>query len=282
VVSNREPARKVLYSWTTPEHVVELRRDRRLLIRSEQAGMGRGYAFDVIAKLAANRVGTEVGELATRLSTDLFPKIRYAWPAPWATRMGWPGEDYGNQLVRIVLKDSAWTALVMNGSIFVVDAQGVAVPLATALETPERIAVIFFVKDEPAGGTSCGGGGTFGASASGVTYREFILGKEAMIEEWSLGTDEILQQLGSDIVALSTFLERIRGCTLLTEPLLQAVACNWRQGTAPGGGELSNYLAALALPSEYYQPEASQIAKIIDTLESDLFDPDPLLVVPGQ
>jgi hypothetical protein len=283
VVSSQRPARKVLYSWTTPEQVVELRRDRKLFIRSEQAGMGRGYAFDVIERLALTWSGSDVGELATRLSTDLFPKIRYAWPSPWATRMGWPGEDYGNQLVRIVLKDSAWTALVMNGTILVFDLAGALVPTETALQTPERVGAIFFAKDESAGGTGCGSGGTFGTTAvAGVSYREFILGNEAMVEEWSIGTDEILQQLSSDIIALSTFLERIRDCTLSNQPLGLAAACNWRLASTSSYDELGSYLGSLALPSEYYSPERSQIAKIIDTLEGDLFEPDPLRVVPGQ
>jgi hypothetical protein len=90
-----------------------------------------------------------------------------------------------------------------------------------------------------------------------------------------------LQQLSSDIVALSTFLERIRGCTLLSQPLQLAAACSWRQTPTVADGELTNYLGALALPSEYYQPEGARLAKIVDTLESDLFDLDPL-VVPGQ
>jgi hypothetical protein len=275
---NYSPARKVLYSWTTPEQVAELRRDRQLLIRSEQAGMGRGFAFDVIEKMAAGG-----SELAKRLSTDLFPRIRYAWPSPWATRMGWPGEDYGNQLVRIVLKDSAWTAVLMGGGLSVIDSAGGPVPLDEALLTPERIGAIFFMKDEFVGDGPTGPSRTFGPISNGVRYREFIVGNEAMIEEWSLGTEQILEQLSADIVALSSFLRHLRNCGSSPSFLLQDRAASEWVGSFTGADtETLFYLRSLALPSEYYLPEVNPIAKIIDTLEADLFEPDPLLVVPGE
>jgi hypothetical protein len=279
-VSNQAPVAKVLYSWTTPEHVAELRRDRQLLIRSEQAGKGRGYAFDVIAELGRALPTTSVSELAKRLSTDLFPKIRYAWPHPFATRMGWPGEDYGNQLLRIVLKDEAWTARVMERDIVVFDSAGVPVPLPMALATPQRIGAIFFVKDGGAGGVSCSG--SFGPSPGGATYREFIVGSEAMIEEWSLGTEEILQELGSNIASVSEFLRRMRVCAPVFPAFNLTVACEWRAGQSSLDEEVSSYLRALALPSDYYLPRATELATIVDTLEGDLFEPDPLIVVPGQ
>lgn len=279
-VSNYVPVAKVLYSWTIPEHVTELRRDRQLLIRSEQAGMGRGYAFDVIAEIARDLPSSDVGELARRLSTDLFPKIRYAWPHPWATRMGWPGEDYGNQLLRIVLKDEAWTARVLYRDIAVFDSAGVPVPLAMALATPERIGAIFFAKDGGSGGLACSG--SFGPSPGAATYREFIVGNEAMVEEWSLGTDEILQELGSDIASVSAFLRLVRACPPVFPEFGLSVACEWAATQSEFDEEVSSYLRALALPSEYYLPNVTQLAAIVDTLEGDLFEPDPLVVVPGQ
>lgn len=278
-VYNGAPVQKVLYSWTTPEQVVELRRDRQLFVRSEQAGMGRGYAFTAIATLAKNSLDADSRQLAERLSTDLFPKIRYAWPNPWATRLGFPGEDYGNQLLRIVLKEEAWTALIKRGNIVVQDSTGQAVPLSSALATPERIGAIYFVKDEFSGGLGCSG--TFQTNASGAVYREFILGNEAMIEEWSLATPEILQRMMDDIALLSTFHRALRDCAPAVDLSLFS-ACEWSGSRAVSDDDVASYLRALALASDNYLPASAQIAKIVDTLEGDLFEPDPLLVTPGQ
>ena len=53
LLTNDAPMRQVLYSWTTPEQVEELRRDRQLFVRSEQAGAGRGFAFTAIERIAS-------------------------------------------------------------------------------------------------------------------------------------------------------------------------------------------------------------------------------------
>jgi hypothetical protein len=87
VVWNMAPAQRVLYSWTTAEQIAELRRDRVLLTHTETAGLGRGYAFTSIDALAA-RGSSSSHKLLGRLSQELFLKARFAWPHPWAARMG--------------------------------------------------------------------------------------------------------------------------------------------------------------------------------------------------
>jgi hypothetical protein len=280
VLANHAPARRVLYSWTTPEQAEELRRGRRLFLGPEEIGKGRGYAFDVIAGLAITGAPEGAGALAKRFTTELFPTIRYAWPQPWATRMGWPRENSGNQLLRIVLKESAWTALVMNGEIRVVDASNQGVSMADALGSPERIGAIFFLKDQASGGAGCLGPVIGGVT--GATYRQFILGNEATIEEWSLGTEEIRQRIAADISLLSTFLDGVRGCPPVINDWGALLACEWTSPADALGDPTASYFRALALASELYLPARQPIANLVDTLRGDLFEPDPLIVRPGE
>lgn len=279
-LSNQAPARRVLYSWTTPEHVDELRRDGQLFARSEQAGKGRGYAFDVIAGLAMTGGAPGVGALAQRFTTDLFPKVRSAWPRPWATRMGWPGEDHGNRLLRIVLKEAAWTAVVRDGDIRVLDSANQVVALADAVASPERIGALFFVKDPSSGGAGCDG--AFSDGVTGATYREFIVGNEAMVEEWSLGTAEIQAQIAADVTALSAFLSWLRACPPAVGDWGATLACEWLASSSASHDAAAAYARALAFASDFYLPERWQIANLIDTLQSDPVEPEPLIVRPGE
>jgi hypothetical protein len=273
-------ARREFFSWTTDEQAAELRRDQVLFSRSERPGLGPGYAFQYFQQLAQDDSQPELAQLATDLGV-VFNKGRFAWSEPWATRMGWPGEDYGGNLLRIVLKPEAWVVVVRRGGLSVVDLQNVPVPLAEALANPARLGAIFYQKDSSTGGPSCGG--SFFSGGSG--YREFILGNLAMVEEWSLGTQQIRERLSANIEQLSTFLQRIRVCpvTRSAESWNISVSCQWEQ--TPGlaaGGELFAYEQALSIPSENYLAVPERIAAMIDTLRGDLFEIEPLVVAPGS
>jgi hypothetical protein len=272
MVWNSAPAHRVLYTWTTPEQLAELRRDRVLLTRTETPGLGRGYAFTSIDALAARGDAPE-NQLLAMLSRDLFRKVRYAWPHPWATRQGWPGEDYGDALVRVVLKPDAWIVVVHDDrGMAVIDLDNQPVPIADALAHPERIAAVFFVK------TDVTGNGSFFECSGG--YREFIIGNEAMIEEWSVATDEIRARLEEDIARLDRFFERVRPLTTVpgSTEFNRSVACNW---DAAPFGELDTYARALAIPSAYYLPRAAEVAAIAETLRASLPAQGPLIVRPG-
>jgi hypothetical protein len=243
--------------------------------------MGPGYAMLALQQLGAMIYPEPVPDrvlLAQLLSGPAFEKARYAWPEPWATRAGWPDETYGDQLVRIVLRPEAWLARYRSSTLDVVDMSNQPVPIADALAHPERLAGVFFVKDRATGGPRCGG--SFQGGGDG--YREFIIGNEAMVEEWSLGTAEIRARVESDIELLQTFFERVRPCP----PSYDAnswnidVVCGW-SGT-PSGSELGAYQAALAIPSPGYIPSAVALVTLIETLQDSLFEPDPFVVTPSQ
>ncbi len=270
------PFRRELYTWTTPEQIDEIRSQGRLLTRSEREGFGPGFAIDFIRSYASSQSGAQA-ELAALLGGDSFALARYAWSEPWATRMGFPGETYGGELLRMVLRDEALLAVYASGTLRVFDSSQTEVSLDSALAEPNRIAGFLFYKDWTAGGVSCGS-----FSGGGATYREFVIGKEAMIEEWSYRTDVIGARLQDNIRRLQTFFERVRSCPELL-PAAQwqlSVGCNWPDATDPLY-EMSAYQAALSLLSANYVPTPEVLASMIDTLQGDLFTPNPLVVRPG-
>jgi hypothetical protein len=280
--SNDAPARRELYTWTTSEQVQELRAGSVLLTRTEREGLGPGYAMTVLDELA-HQVSEIPAEkdliaLAGLLSGPSFGKARYAWPEPWATRVGWPGESYGDQLVRIVLRQDAWLARYQSGSIDVFDMNNAPVTRADALAHPERLAGVYFVRDVGAGGPRC-----FGSFRGGDDgYREFIIGNEAMIEEWSLGTPDIRARIESDLTLVQAFFERIRPCPHDGDAhnWNLSVVCAWFE--PPTTTELGAYQGALAIPSPSYLPQAMPLANLIEALRESLFEPDPFVVKPGQ
>ncbi|HEY0467062.1 MAG TPA: hypothetical protein VGC79_22825, partial [Polyangiaceae bacterium] len=241
--------------------------------------LGLGDAFDVFDQLALDDTNPERAKLAILLGGELFDKGRFGWSEPWATRMGWPGEDYGGNLLRIVLKPEAWLVLVKNGDLMVFDQRNQSVSWTEALANPQRLGAIFYEKDVPTGGAGCNG--SFAVSGDG--YREFIVGNLAMVEEWSLGTQAIRDRLSANIQQLTAFLGRIRPCPVRTNAQQWNfdVVCRW-DFIEPEWTELSAYEHALAIPSDNYLAAPDRIAAMIETLHGDLFELDPLVVTPGS
>jgi len=283
-LNNRAPARRELYSWTTDEQAAELRDTKVLFSRTERPGLGRGYVFEALQNLATQIAAnapttTDQQQLIAVLDGDLFAKARFAWPEPWATRLGWPGEDYGGQLLKIVLKPEAWIVIFDGNELSVVDLGNAPVAIADALAHPERIGAIFFNKSGFAGGPVCNG--SFSGGSNG--YREFVLGNEGMVEEWSLGTEAIRDRLSADIALVQKFLPILRGCPVTVSPAIWnlQVSCGWSEPELPITSEIDAYQAALCIPSANYIPEPGPIASLIETLQGALFDPNPLVVTEG-
>jgi hypothetical protein len=278
-VNQLAPARRELYSWTTNEQAAALRADRVLFTTVEQEGLGPGYAFTFLSQIASGASDPEQQQLASLLGGELFAKKRYAWSEPWATRMGWPGEDYGGNLLRVVLKPEAWLVIVTGGVLSVSDLDNHPIAISEALLHPERIGAIYYVNDSSGSGPFCNS--SFATGSNG--YREFILGNLAMVEEWSIGTQEIRDRLVKNIADLTRFFSTTRACPT---PQSEAqwnrqVLCSWVNLDALMD-ETMAYERALAIPSLNYVPEPQRVATIIETLQSDLFEIDPLVVKPGS
>lgn len=266
---------RVLYSWTTDEQVEELRNGGELFSRSERPGMGRGLLFADLAALAGADT-TPAAQLAAKLGTEVFAKARFAWPNPWATLLGVPGESYGTQLLRIELKSEAWIALLRGGQLLVFDGDGQVVGLEQALANPTRIGAIYY---EAAGDpdVSCGGG-TFARPALG--FREFAVGNWAMVASWELATPPITERLQADIRALGALEQELACAPLGSESEWEHDAmCGWSDGPA-GSGSLANYNAALGMPSHLYFPNSENLEALIAALEASLPTGEPLSVTP--
>ncbi len=263
------PTTRVLYSWTSAEQEQDLRTNEKLLTVGEVPGKGRGYAMDMLYEYAAT---AESNSLEAKL-TEIFTEFRYSWPNPWATRLGTPGESYGDRLVRMKLRANAWIARLADWGMVdtVYDVEGNVVPHAQALANPERIAALYFVRERNDGGPLCG---TF-SNGGGGGYREFIVGNAAMIEEWSIGTQEIRERIEGDVAELEALIRVVSKCGMSVPANFNgSVVCGWGATGVP-------YYEALALPSELYAPSVDNIRALLDALEASLFEPDPLTVTPG-
>ena len=281
---------RIFYSWTTAEQAAELRAGETLFSRSEREGMGRGYAFTALAEFATTHADIDSdyyaprAELARIIGEDLFVTARYAWTNTWATRLGTPDEDYGDQLLRIELDPEAWIVQFDGSMLEVYDQNDVPVPIEEALAHPERIGAVYFMRSEYAGGPYCDTfGGGYGGEGAG--YREFVLGNLAMVREWSLGTDAIRAAIEDDVALL----EELRSLLVDCPPAEYYagwegdVVCGWwGYSYSPRDTSPRFYEDALSLPSELYYPTPDRLQGVIDALVDALFEPDPLIVEPNE
>jgi hypothetical protein len=266
---------RVLYSWTTDEQVEELRNGGELFSRSERPGMGRGLLFTDLAALAAADT-TPAAQLAAKLEGEVFAKARFAWPNPWATLLGVPGESYGTQLLRIELKSEAWIALLNPQGLAVFDRDGQAVDLAQALANPSRIGAIYYqAAGDP--NVTCEAG-TFTRRALG--FREFAVGNLAMVASWELATPQITERMRADIRELGA-LEKELACVSLGAESEWEHDAICQVGESFGGPSLANYNAALGMPSYLYFPNRENLEALIAALEASLPSGEPLSVTPG-
>ncbi|MEZ4295304.1 MAG: hypothetical protein R3B70_10045 [Polyangiaceae bacterium] len=197
-LTNDDHLRRVLYTWTTKEQIDELRGTKVLLSRTESPTRGRSY-FDVMMDVRWN-AGDKFAGL---LRAPAFQKARFAWHAPFATLLGWPGESYGTELLQVTLKPEALIAMYRTSSQKweIQDLAGKTVTEAEAIRRPERIAAVFFVHDAvsiPSTTSPSPSGRSRGYEA----YREYVLCNESMIESWSFGTEAIAKELATEADAL--------------------------------------------------------------------------------
>jgi hypothetical protein len=272
-------SQRVFYSWTTDEQVAELRAGGPLFSRSESPGKGRGLAMTQLAEFASQ--GSDpVHQLAAALASNVFAKLRFSWPNPWATLMGWPGETYGNQLLQVTLRPDAWIASYNERrGLLVYDSNNQVISAEVAAASPERIGAIYFESESAENSVYCG---TF--SQGSVAFREYVLGNLQMVQSWSLATTEIAARLDSDIATLEAFSADL-ACRQLPPPQTE-----WSAGAqcAPRGGasvdprsSLYYYDLALGIPSELYWPSQENLAALIAALKASSPAGEPLAVNPG-
>jgi hypothetical protein len=206
-----------------------------------------------------------------------FAVTRSTWPNPWALRLvDHAGSEHMNP-VRIVFKPDAWIVGIadpQNPTLIVVDLKNQPVSPDIALQSPERIAAIYYRTDADSSGS---------ANQCATDKRELALGNEAMVDSFSLGTKEILARLNSDIDALNAFFTLARPCTAfnsaITSTFQSSVGCmTW--GFFDRTTEFDAYAWSLATPVELYKPTPQNLAGLISALEADRFAVDPFVGTP--
>lgn len=271
VLNNQFPARAELFTLVSDEEASALRAGAGLI-----SSVPDSLDPPELVRLLQLALPSATASRATLLQYLLehFERSRSTWPNPWALRLvDHPATEHLNA-VRIVLRDDAWIARIIDSSLAIVDTKNGLVGINDALAEPERIAAVYYSSAQ-----SIAGGG-LGACTDG--HRTFALGNEAMVEEWSLGTSEILTRLDADLALLGKLFAVARPCpTLDSTPFNNLTACQaW-----PSGGVSTEYTAyqwALAWPVELYRPTAQNLANLSMALEADRFEPDPYIVSQAQ
>jgi hypothetical protein len=239
-------ARGVLYSWTTPATAARLRKTAELF-DDNQLPDGPTPYVRWLEHIASR--GDASGQLSRALlgHPDLRRR-RYAWPRPFATRLGLGERDYGDQLIRVELDPRAiigrfdpegrevWTFRDLDGR---------PVPLARALAEPGRIGAILHVRE---------------GQGPEPRYREYVLCNEAMIASWSLATPAVAGAITEDTQKLNA---------------LAAVA--------PLQGDLARaYAEALAFHVPRYSPTRENIEAAARAMEASRQEGSPLTVRPSR
>lgn len=240
-VTNESFARRVFYSWASDAGVARMLAEKRLILPTER----EGYFGQLIDRLAASGSGPHA-EMARLLATH--PSLsarRYAWTRPFPTRVPLANVSYGDHLVRAVLKPEAIIGLFdarEQVPFRFVDLDGNEVPLGRVLADPSTLAAIYHVAVHP---------------ESSVPFREYVLCNEAMVAEWSVGTEEIARVLEQDLAAMRE-LEKT--------------------GVPP---ELADvYAAALAFDTPRHRPTRENLHAISLLLEDAVREPAPVVVAP--
>lgn len=233
-----------LYTWTTAERISELRSDRVLLAHGRMPGeMSR---FD--AEITDDR-----HPVAAHLRHARRGR-RYAWIAPWATRMGWEDHDYGAHLVEITLREGAWFARFAPGADErwqVYDEEGQRVPEDEVPRNIGRIAAVYHV-------------------ASGENaYREVIVVDERHVERWSFATPALRERLSRDAERLRALADRFEApAPWIPEDFAGWLRAGWTESPAAGASWVERYRSCLALGSSRYVPTAAHLRAMAEAIEA--------------
>jgi hypothetical protein len=242
-VSHTHVGRPVLYTWTREAQIEELRGGAPVLSRSEST-TGVRSGLDVA-------LDADTSQFAQLLRRPGLSRWRFAWPSPWATRMGWPVTgDYGDRLLRIELSSQALIA-VYDSRItprvvrFFTD-EGNGVPLEEALLVPQFWAAVYHVQEHP------------GPDGETRLAREFVLINESMIARVTYGTPEIASELAVERERLNFLATQLGAEATPFEHLSES----W-DALPPDDADLRRlYDSAMAFSSALYVPTESNVRAI--------------------
>ncbi len=263
---------RTLYSWTTAEQIAELRDDPTLLTRSADSNGEKGRAADLIHEQATTDVVAEL------LDRPEYANKRFAWVSPWATLLGWTGEDYGDRLLAMKLKPEAFIATLVGSSPLewsFSTADGTPIGAEEVLANPHRLAAVYFIDPRDSG--YCGGT----IANAGSVFREFLVCNESMLESWSAFTPELQAELEQNQSALQAFQVTLTAsrCQPWVEGPCHAaeVLQLWLSPRDELTTTLAYYFSALAFPNGLYEPTAATMGTLLDRLRAVPMNAEPLV-----
>jgi hypothetical protein len=257
----------VVYSWTTPEQIEELRQDPRLLSRTVSPVFGR-TAFELALTRHAATTDDPISDLLVRPG---FARQRYAWNEPWATSRGLGGEVWGSELLRVELRPESWVGTfdrTASRPWRFVDLAGEPVSQAQVLQHPERIAMV--LHNHPPGDLT-GALGTYARPMA--AFREYVLVNEQMIARWSYGTEEIRTEVAAAARALHDTAPRLPRRLEDPQALLAELPKAWKREAPDLAEPVSCWVANLALAGAEYLPSPETAHALASGLETLSFGP---------
>jgi len=245
-VTHDDFARKTLYSWTTEEQVKALNENGVLLVADANTGDGpSGFNRELDALATAKTNGSEIATLL--LGHPGLVKRRYAWPSPFATRMGLSTKTYGSFLLRVDLKDDAIVARFdrsLPDPWLFTDLKGHTIDKQKIIDDPSKLAAIYHVHTDKE-----------------ISFREYVIVNESMIEEWSFGTETIQKEVDSEIAMLA----ELKSAHLKRETK-GATAAHWKTLDAKDTNVLASWDACVAFDNDKYDPEDDDVDAMTDAL----------------
>ncbi len=248
IVTDDDFARDDLYSWTTKDNAIALRRDRKILVATAASGDGP-TPFNRALKTVAKR-NDDHGVVASLLREHKnLQRRRYAWTSPFATARPRGKRSYGTHLVRIRLRKEGWTGHFEPGKrepFRFVNASGDTISLTKVIEHPERIAAIFHTRKPP---------------AVPEAFREYVLCNRDMIRSWSIGTEEIAERVRQESTMLRTL--------ALTKRVRRRAFRRWRKRKSLDQASLAHrYQATLAFDIRHYRFQAKHLLGVAEALDA--------------
>jgi hypothetical protein len=236
-VTDDDFARRVLYTWTQPAQIDRLRKTPTLLTATAYEGFGPSrFVLDLEDRIREKKDP----DAQAILMHPRLARRRYAWVAPFATRISLSKHPYGDALIKVVLKDTAHLAHFdpEAGAMRFVDINGKPVEKLD----PSRLAAVYHVRKQ---------------KTATEPFREYVLCNEEQIASWSWGTDDIRAELDEEKALLRQ---------LPDMPVVPA----WNVLTAEASLS-AIWHAAIAFDTEAYQPK--NIPALVTALDG--YNPTP-------
>ncbi|MCW3083527.1 MAG: hypothetical protein JWP12_893 [Bacteroidetes bacterium] len=288
-VFNGTPVQNELYTWTSKEQIAQLRNSKTLLIKSRSEKSGKAnYDLVLEQKKAAG------DSTATFLLSECFAKKRFAWPHPWATVRGYPGENYGDQLLKITFKEDAIFGSFVNNEdtnpvFHFYNMRGKELGVDYVKLHPEKLAVVYFVNARKTTKKSPKYRGTYGPRHSYIKtittdfpYREYVICNEGMIKEWSYGTAAIIHKMKSELVYLKTTDRLLSGPHPLwvvhSGYLPPYISDDWISNFR----EDCDYYYTVALVNKYYDLNTKQLEITMNTMNAAIAAQGDSLIVKNK